>query len=236
MRNFSLFIFLFLVLAIRGFAQSEWIDSLHEDYDKRYGLDMLLHNGEKYVADIDPIKGHPFWQNDTGFLADVYIHGKMFSNQKLQYHLHRQEFILSYTDYNQQPNEIVLNRNSIDSIRHREGLFVRNHLPIIEQPFVQLVFRGELVAYIARKKDLNFQSQGNHIGYEYTDEISEYYLIYQDVVHKFRKKGKFLKIFPKEHRGEIRKFISSHNLKFKTIDARGLKKIIAFCEQSLKTE
>lgn len=236
MRNLSVSLFLFLVLVVPVSGQSDGIDSLHTQYDKHYGLDMLLHNGEKYVPEVNPIEGHPFWQDETTFIADLYLNGKVFSTQKLQYHLHRQEFILSYTDYNQQPNKIVLNRNAVDSIKTGNVMFVRNDNPIIEQPYVQLIFQGELLCYIAHRKDLNFQSQGSQIGHEYTDKISEYYLIYHDVVYKFRKQGKFLKIFPKEHRREIRRFMSSQNLKFNTIDAIGLKKLVAYCEQSLMTK
>nr|MBD3621161.1 hypothetical protein [Sunxiuqinia sp.] len=236
MRNLSVSLFLFLVLVVPVSGQSDWIDSLHTQYDKYYGLDMLLHNGEKYVAEVNPVEGHPFWQGEKTFMADVYLDGKVFSNQKLRYHLHRQEFILSYIDYNQQPNQIVLNRSAIDSIRKGDLLFVQNHHPDIEQPLLQLIFKGELICYVGYKKDLNFHSQGSDIGYEYTEEICDYYLVYQDEVYNFRKKGKFLNIFPKEHRLEIRRFMSSQNLRFKSIDAAGLKKLVAYCEQSLMTK
>ncbi len=233
MQKLSLFFLLFIFSGGAALGQSDWVDSLQAAYDQQYGLDMLLHNGEKYVAEVNPIEGHPFWQDETTFIADLFLNGKVFSNQKMQYHLHRQEFILSYTDYNQQPNKIVLNRNAIDSIKREDLLFVQNEHPKIQQPFVQLIFKGELECYIAHKKNLKFRSQGSQIGYEYTDEIREYYLIYKDVVYKFRRQGSFLKIFPKEHRREIRRFISSQNLKFKTIDALRLKKLVAYCEQSL---
>ncbi|MGQ7871308.1 hypothetical protein [Sunxiuqinia sp. sy24] len=234
MQKLSLFFLLFILSWGAAFGQSNWVDSLHTAYDQRYGLDMLLHNGEKYTSDVNPVKGHPFWRDDHGFVGDIYIKGEVFKTQNLRYDLNKQEFILNYIDYNQQTHQIVLNSSVIDSVRTDGICFISHSLPEIPQRFVQLVFEGQLICYISRKKDLNFESQGSNIGYHYTGEIKNYYLVFDDAARVFNRKGNFLKLFPKENRKELRTFLSSRQIDLKKITEKELKDLIAYCERIIQ--
>lgn len=234
MQKLSLFFLLFIFFWDAALGQSDWVDSLQAAYDQRYGLDMLLHNGEKYTSEVNPIKGHPFWHDDHGFVGDIYLKGEVFKARDLRYNLNKQEFILGYTDYNRQAHQIILNSFVIDSVRTDGISFITHTHPEIPQRFVQLVFDGQLVCYISRKKDLNFESQGANIGYHYTGEIRNYYLVFDGTVRLFNRKGNFLKLFPKENRKEIRTFLSSEQIEFKKITVNELKDLIAYCERIIE--
>ncbi|WP_159517873.1 hypothetical protein [Sunxiuqinia indica] len=230
-------IYSFLLLAgviCTAMGQSEQIDSLHAAFDQKYGLDMALYSGKKYSKEVHPIKGHPFWLNQDEFTAHVFIGGVAYPNQRLRYNLYKQEFILHYEDYNKLPHQIILNTEVIDSVRGKDFLFVKNALyPQINYPFLSVIYKEKLACYAAVKKELHFQSQGEIIGHEFSDQEREYYLILEDKVYPFQKKNTFLRIFPKKKKRAIRKYISSRRIKFKDISDEELKELIAFTERIL---
>jgi len=234
MQKLSLFFLLFIFSGGAAIGQSGWVDSLYTAYDQQYGLDMLLHNGEKYTSEVNPVKGHPFWRDDHGFVGDIYLKGGIFKARNLRYDISKQEFILNYKDYNQQSRQIVLNSYVIDSVRTDTFCFITHTHPEIPQRFVQRVYEGQLVCYISRKKDLNFESQGSNIGYHYTGEIKNYYLVFDGVVRPFSRKGNFLKLFSKENRKKLRAFLLSEQIDFKKMTARELKDLIAYCERIIE--
>ena len=131
-KNILLLGLVFLIgLNIRG--QNSRIDSLKISYDQMYGQDMLLYNGRKYYSAINPIQGHPYWGGSDYFRGDIYLKGKVFRNNLLKYNLLSQEFVLSYSNNQEQHHPIVLVGGLIDSIRISTVLFVRNKFAGIPQ-------------------------------------------------------------------------------------------------------
>lgn len=213
------------------------IDSLRAEYDKMYGLDVFLINGKKNFPENNPVKGHPFWRDQEPFSADIFIAGKTFHNFKLKYNIQKQEFILCYFDYNGQPQQIILNTAVIDSVRTGSFVFVKNNYPKIAEGFTQLIFKGSLSCYKRWHKKLTFQTSGENSGlYEYSTEYQTSYLVREEVVYRFKNKVTFLRIFPKEKKSTIKKYLLAHTLRFRGITDSDLSKIIAFCDEILKTE
>ena len=233
MIKFFLVFYIVLSVVHVGWAQNESIDSLYTKFDKLYGSDVLLNNGKKYFPETNSAKGHPFWGGQESFPADLTISGKTFPYQQLKYDLHKQEFLLFYTDLNGQKCQIILNTPFIDSVKTENSLFVRNQYPEIVQPFVRLVYRGNISCYVGLKKELDFTNIGVNTGYGYSKEIRTYYLIFNKVVYQFRNKSTFLKIFPSPKRAAIRTQISLNRLKFKKIDEAKLRQLIVFCDNTV---
>jgi len=199
-----------------------------------YGLDVILTNGKKYFEENKIAKGHPFWGGDQSFPADLIISGRVFKNQQLKYNLHKQEFILVYSDYNNQPTQIILHTPLIDSVATNNGLFIQNHFPEIKQPFVSVVHQGNVSCCVGIGKDLLFSRMGVNTGYSYSKEYQKYYLILKGTAHQFSNKSSFIRIFPKNNRPAIRKYISMHRIKFGKMNEHMLKPLIAFCAETIK--
>jgi hypothetical protein len=206
---------------------------LHADFDKAYGLDVLLNNGKKYFPFGNPVIGHPFWRSDNSFSGDITVSGKTFKNQQLKYNLHRQEFMLTYTNFNGQQGQIILNNLVIDSVRVEKYLFIPNKLPVIREQFVQLIYQGKLSCYIGLSKELKFNSTGVNTGYKYTDANRTNYIVLNGIVHRFKKRSTFLGIFYGKNKAEIRKYLSSHRLRFRNIDENDLRKLVTYCEETI---
>lgn len=226
--------FLLFLIVLTSIAQTSMVDSLRSKYDQLYGLDMLLYNGEKYTEEVKAIEGHPFWLDQPHFKGTLYIKGNIFENQKLRFNLNKEEFILLYTDYNLQPYQIILNNAWIDSIKTENVLFIKNVFTEIPHYFLQILYNGRMKCLIGREKKLNFQSQGDHIGYHYSNEIKQYYLVIDEKVNSFNRNKNFLRIFPKDKRRKIRQYMTSNRIKIKKISDDNLKKLVVYCEYILK--
>lgn len=217
-----------------GYGQTLPVDSLRADFDKLYGLDVLLNNGKKYFPDKNPIIGHPFWRSTDTFLADVTISGKTFKDQSLKYNLDKQDFLLVYTNYNGQQGQIILNTSVIDSVNGRSFSFVPNKYPEIKQQFVQLIYQGRLSCYIGWYKELKISSiNGTKSGYEFSDDFHKNYLVYKGTVYRFSNKSSFLRIFNKTERVSIRKYFSANRFIFRNLDDNKLRRLIIYCEEIL---
>jgi len=233
MRKTILLICVVLFVIRTSWGQNEPIDSLRADFDKLYGLDVLLTNGKKYFPDGNPVIGHPYWRSKIPFLADLTISGKTFKDQSINYNLNKQEFLLHYTNYNGQQGQIILNYSAIDSVNTGMYKFIRNVYPEIRQQFVQLVHQGHISCYIGWYKELKFNSLGPYAGLEYTKDFRMTYLVYNGTVYHFTNKSSFLRIFNLKERVSMRKYISSNQFSFRKMDENKLKKLITYCDETV---
>jgi len=233
MRKTILFICVVLFVVRTSWGQNEPIDSLRADFDKLYGLDVLLTNGKKYFPESNPVIGNPFWRSKDPFGADLTVSGKTFKGQRIKYNLNKQEFLLLYTNYNGQNGQIILNNSAIDSVNTGMYKFIPNVFPEIKQQFVQLVHQGHISCYIGWYKELKFNSLGPYAGFEYSKDFQMYYLVYNRAVYHFTNKTSFLRIFNLKERASIRKFISSNQFRFRKMDENSLRKLITYCDETL---
>jgi len=233
MRKIVLLICVVLFVVHTSWGQNESIDSLRADFDKLYGLDVLLTNGKKYFPDNNPVISHPFWRSKDPFLADLTISGKTFKNQRIKYNLNKQEFLLLYTNYNGQQGQIILNTSAIDSVNTGMYRFVPSAFPEIKQQFVQLIYQGHLSCYIGWYKELKFNTLGPYAGFEYTKDFRMYYLVSNGTVYQFTNKSSFLRIFSLKERASIRKYITSNRFRFRKMDENNLRKLITYCDETV---
>jgi len=234
MQKIILFVCFVLCFAGKDFGQTLPVDSLRANFDKLYGLDVLLNNGKKYFPDKNSIIGHPFWRSPDTFIADVTISGRTFKNHSLKYNLDKQDFLLIFTNYNGQQGQIILNTSVIDSVKNHDFCIIPNTYPEIKQQFIQLIYQGRLSCYIAWYKELKISSiNGIKSGYVFSDDFHRNYLVYKGVVYRFGNKSSFLRIFSKTERVSIRKYFLTNRFSFKDLDDRKLNKLIAYCDEIL---
>ncbi len=224
------FLFLAIFLANEAWCQFEKVDSLRIQYDKMYGLDVLLQNGRKYFADSNPVKGHPFWISPDPFVAEIYISGKKYPDQSVRYDIYRQEFILVTDNFNGQKSQIVLNSLLIDSVKTENSLIIANTIPGIQQKFVQSVYSGKLSCYVGWFKTFQFYPNGANTGYVYSDDEKMYYLLIKGHLYPFNSRKSFLSIFSGDQKAKIRKYISVNRLKFAQLGLPDLRQLIVYCE------
>lgn len=234
MLKIVLFVGFVICLFQEGLGQNIAVDSLRNSFDHSYGLDAVLTNGKKYFPPGNTVGGHPFWKSEDVFLGTITISGQTFTNQQLKYDLNKQQFVLFYSNNNSQPGQIILNNMLIDSVNMGNSLFIPNNNPDIRQPFVQLIRKGMLTCTIGWTKELNLNNTGINGGYQYSRQVSTFYLNYKGSSYRFSNKSSFLRIFTPMEKVPIRKYLSSKHLKFKKMNEFDLRELIIFCEQNLK--
>jgi len=233
MYKFLFIIYIIFAVVSPTVGQVQPVDSLRSEYDKLYGLDVLLNNGKKYFPDSNPAIGHPFWKNEDSFLGELTLKGRTFYNQQLRFNSNKQEFLLSYYNLNRQKDQIILNSEVIDSVRIGKVLFVPNKNPKIKQRFVQQIYKGNLTCYTGWYKELDFNRTGVNTGYIYSRDKHSNYIIYKGTLNQFSRKSEFLRIFTGSQRVAIRKYLSSNHLRFKKLEETELRKLIIYCEKKV---
>lgn len=230
MRKHLLLVFIIFVSAVNVFGQISRIDSLRNEYDQLYGLDMLLYNGKKYFSDFNPIQGHPFWGRNDYFKGDIYLKGKVFRNNLLKYDLLKQEFILSYTSNGEQHHPIVLTSALIDSIRTQDAIFVQNNYPEIPQTFVQKIHQGKVSCYISWIKTKYEKLYNNYVRIAVSKEKKDYYLVLDSRANSFHNEKTFVKVFSKKNQKKIKKYLNDNKIRFKGISDKELEQLVLFSE------
>ena len=211
-------------------AQNSVIDSTRKAYDELYGLDVLLHNGQKEFPYYMGHHGHPFWQSEKPFEADVVINGKKFNKQLLNYNIEKQDFILTYTDYNGGVKRLIINASAIDTVSAGNLIFVPTYNEGNLPRFVQLVYDNQIKCFKGWSKMLkvanNVQSAS---GFQYNKTHTEFYLYDGNKARKFHNRKSFLQCFEKPNYPEIKEYIAKHSIRFRKLSDVDLQKLLAFC-------
>lgn len=235
MHRKTVLIYLFIFLSHFAFSQQSQVDSLKTEYDKKYGLDVLLFNGKKSDAYYKIHEGHPFWQKESSLRADLVIKDKKFYNREVNYNIEKQEFILNYENYYGAQKKLVINYSLLDSVFIGDKTFVRNNIPSLEQRYLQLIYKGKIQCYAEWYKPLEIKENvRSHSGLKYKKEFKHLYLIQKETIERINGNRSFLNAFPREYKAKIRKFMSVNDLRIKNISDENLKEILVFCENLMK--
>ncbi|WP_372650862.1 hypothetical protein [Draconibacterium sp.] len=211
-------------------AQNSVIDSTRKVYDELYGLDVLLHNGQKEFPYYMGHHGHPFWRSEKPFEADVVINGKKFSKQLLNYNIEKQDFILTYTDFNGGVKRLVLNVSAIDSVYTGDLIFVPAHNEDILPRFVQLIYDNRIKCFKGWNKELKVANNVHSAsGFQYNKTRTDFFLYDGVTINKFHNGKSFLQCFEKRNHPEIKKYLSQHTIRFKDLSDVDLQNLLAFC-------
>jgi len=204
---------------------------LDKDYfDKKYGMDVILHEGRIYYPEGNIVSGHPYWGQDNFLRGDLVLNGKRYNNQRIKYDICNQFFILSFNDLIGAEKQIILNPDIIDTIYLENSVFIKNPISKIDFIFIQLVNNGAIPCYLTWEKDKTVQPDNRNLGYSYTKEKSIKYLIYDSVLYKFKNKRDLASIFPKKQRDDIRQYISSNSIELRKGDIQQLEQLIKHIE------
>jgi hypothetical protein len=212
-------------------SQNIAVDSIWEEYDQQYGLDIFLYSGKKNLVYYMGHYGHPFWKSEEPIKGDLVVEGKRFKSQMLSYNIEKQEFVLTYFDYNKGKNQLIIVPERIDSVLLNNVIFIRNSNPKLNSPFVQLIYSNKIQCYKTWRKDLQISKKiKSPSGFAYTKEQNDLFLLKNDQAYKFYNKKSFLQFFDKKYWSSIKKYISQNNMKFRNISDKELSTLVKYCE------
>jgi hypothetical protein len=233
LKNSILILFGFILLAPSIFGQNHIKDQQKEFFDHKYGTDVLLHEGKIFYPESNIASGNPFWGTENFYEGDIVLKGKKYFKQRMKYNIYSQNFILIFKDSNGAEKQILLDSDNIDSVFIKEYVFIKNPIPKIDNNFVQLVHEGTITCYVSWEKQRTIKSETEIKGYSYSNEKMSRYIIYNSVLYRFRNKRELFKIFQMEHMNDFKQYLSTNNIRIRTVNTQQLEKLILYIEKVL---
>jgi len=216
------------------YSQSnESIEIIQQNFDAFYGLNSELINGIKYFPQYSNARGSAFWEGDEPHMARLVLNGMVFLNQKIQYDINRQEFILTYKDQIGAESKIVINHQILDSVIIDNHTFIKSNNKNIDQRFIEVLYQGIISGYLGFKKEVKFVSAGNESGYVYSKQKITNYLVYQNQVFHFKNNRSFLKVTPDVIRLSVNEYLRKNKITIRNASNEDIKMLFEYANQLL---
>lgn len=231
-----LFTLYFISLSIFGqTSQNQNLTQTFELVNKRYGLDQVLVNG-RYFEDIYRNDlGHPFYMSNTFTEGEFTLHGKKFSNLELMYNVFDQNLVVLLK--NEQTNGLAF-LPPIEFVSEFEiagNKFKKYNFTNAEPAFYQEVYSGTEIKHLVYYSKIRYDSYHNvnFKAYKYTETKKNMFISITDKVYKYSSKGSFLKLFPKENKKEIARYIKDNKVHVLKSPVQEIIELYMFCDQLL---
>lgn len=227
----TFFVLLALVFSFHTnlLGQTEQYQDNWQYFNSKYGVDPELYNGVKYFPSHTQAEGHPFLLIERPVVGEVVMSGKKYTGLTLNYDIYNQQLILNYTNYTGAFERIVINSSLVDTfyIAYRE--FVQNPFPEIAIPYLQLIYKGKISAFVGWSKIYEFRGTIKSGQHEYSDEKKSFYLVKNSEVYKFRNRRTFIKHFDDSQQKQVKVFLKNEKMKIRKATDFQLQQLLIFC-------
>lgn len=199
-----------------------------------YGVDDELINGYPYRAPHHMIQFHPYFQQEGWQYGTLYMNGEIFRNKQVKYDLVEDAMILKADLQDGVTKLIHLNSLHVDSVRMANQLFVhsRKYFPADSiDTYYQEIFdaeNGKLAFLIHHSKKFHSQYTGIAPKGRFSDVNSERLLIRNGKTYKVNRRRSFLKVFEREQRRKLRKFLSRKDFHYRKASPQQLYQLMKF--------
>lgn len=211
------------------------VSDYNEHFNQAIGLDENLINGYKYIVEHPNRKGHPFLGSDEFKPGKLVINNTIYAHVDLLYDILNQDVLLSYKNSLGNVNYIVLHKGFITEFDIVDKHFKKLFFDETGSQFFQVVSNKQIMCLYFWEKTLVVSSSSLKSYYDYSDQNKKTFLVINDTLEQYKGKHSFVKLFPKELQGKIKKYINSRKINLRNASDGSIKKLIEFCE-SLKPE
>ena len=198
-----------------------------------YGPDDLLVNGSLYIQEHPRAEGNPYFQEEKWAHGKLVINGKSFENIEFIYNVETDKVIIQSNDIMKNKMAVILNRDFVDAFYIDEHDFINlDQLNLVnsEKGFAELIYKSGLTFIFKYKKDfLKQYSQSNQFG-SFSKLKSEKYIQSDDELKKLPTRKLFLDYF-KSNRSQIKKYLRTNNIRYKTASKNELSGLLKFCDE-----
>lgn len=212
MRKHLLLLVIGVSLSVTGLAQQEAIDK----YLNTAGDNAFIYNGE-----LEDIYGSSIYLNRPYLDSDEYFPGKIeydhrtYGNLKLRFNLFKEQLVVLSPQYRIGMN---LDMRKISEFTIGSRTFVScKEMPvgIPEEGFMQLLFNGQQVKLLVKKKCIFKASEvHNNISYSSFRFKDKYYVWANGTYHSISSKSLLYKLFP-QYKKSLKHFVKGQYLNFR---------------------
>lgn len=178
-----------------------------------YGIDLELINGIIYNNIYKRAIGHPFFLEPKLYKGELLFRGKSYNDIELIYDLFRQQILINNTT---DSNEIWLFLPSefISEFSLNNKRFKKYSLNGLPARFYQVIGNTDSIMclyYWKKNRRTVGHTEAGYL-YEYTNEMKTCYLLMDNKLSRYKNNYSFIKLFPDEIKGDIRKYIQNNHI------------------------
>jgi len=212
--------------SISAFTQAE---EKHDSYEKSYlrlqkyyeesvNTDKHYINGFLYAETFPGSRGHPFFQSEIWYDAELFMDGRHYMSLALRYDLYRDQLLYNHI-HTTGSYILVLNNKLIE-----EFIIDGHHFSKMKEGYYELLFEGKASFYVKWQKLLS-DPTAKSVG-EFS-LIKEWYILNNSVFRKVSSKSGLLKAL-EDHRKEIKIYIRENRMVIKTGNESEVKHILEY--------
>lgn len=223
--NYRIIFFVFLPILTQNFSTyaQEKIDSI-------YGHNPILYNGQIYSYVVPPsVKGNQYLINKDFISGNLTINNKKFTELHLNYDIYNQEILLKFV-LNYKTLIIKLCKETITEFSLGDKAFNLIKEPESTNKTIYQVFgKGKYKILYHWEKELHLSNISGRTSYVFTKPQKIMYLLFNNQKVKFKNNRRFLSLFNKINKTEIKKYLKDNGLNIKRISDKDLIDLINFC-------
>lgn len=210
------------------YGQQASIIEYLEEFEKKYGQDADLVNGEKYFYPYRQSQGDPFFFSEP-HRAVITIHEKQFRDQLLRYDIFNQKLILDFKDLYGANSSLVLRNEWVESFDFELQHFVRLDGPDGRPGYYQLIWDGPITCVYSWSKKYQLNLTSGEQNYYFTEPDKESFLVIEGRFYPYRNNRAFLKAFDPELQKTIKQFMRQSKVKVNRGDDAQIRHLMEYC-------
>ena len=219
------------LVAVKTQAQTIYDSNIHrwkKYFDQSYGPDYNLINGIKYLYLYSAVIGHPFFGGTQFHIGSLVMSGKEYQDIYLKYDIYNQNVILQYSSFTGGTDQVLLKNEFIHEFKIDGKLFRKYSFSETGTRFYQVVTSGKIYCLYYWEKGLNYSTLSS---YNFSPQKKVSYIVKNSKPYRFKSKKQFLKLFPVQHKKEIKQFIRHTKIRLKNDSDNNMGRLLEFCNQ-----
>lgn len=195
-------------------------------YTQLTGPQSRIYNGNAYIEYRQQKDEHPYFIDDW-IEGEIIYENEQYENIPLLYDLSNDKVI---TDHQYNINKLQLISSKIKSFTIQQHHFVNLLEENIPTGFYELLYDGETKTYVQWRKILQETIIGQTIEKRFDDK-SIYFIRKEGKMIAVKSKKSVLNVFANK-KSELRKFLHTNHIQFKTDRANNISKMAQYYDQS----
>lgn len=210
------------------------VSIIEEQLISHYSPDATLLNGKLYQNLYYRDKGHPFLFNADAYDGDVTINDMEYHHQKISYNIYEQSVVVYIADGDSRkvfipPSDYVSAFTINNSTFNKIDLLGKGAL------FYEVIYEGDIACYYYWSKTRDISDHRSDIqAYRFSEDERVSYLMINGIAERYKFTRSFVKLFPKEYRKSISKYIRAHDINVHKAPNSEVADIIDFCNSLLQ--
>lgn len=195
--------------------------------------DHELINGRLLMPSRLKTYGHPYLGEDMFLIGNLTINNSKFADIPMKYDILDQKVVIEFSYEGMVKRPLILNNEFIQSFTLNGKQFIKKELPGMEERYLQEIAGDSIYCYYYFYKREEEKSEGPVLVRQIHPTKLSRYLKISNEYFSFRSRRTFFRIFNKNDKLLIKKYMKSNKINMKSISDEEMRALLSFCENQL---